>query len=94
MGLYRLIATVDSQGSVLESNETNNELTLEGLHATVMGDINGDGMVNILDAVKISLAWGSTLTSPQWNPMADLNHDGTIDILDATRIGLHWGQSS
>jgi subtilase family serine protease len=93
-GQYQLTATVDSRGNISENNETNNELILNNVSVTVMGDIKGDGNVNILDAVKISLAYGATPTSPYWNLKADLNHDGHIDILDATRIGLHWGEKS
>jgi hypothetical protein len=60
----------------------------------VIGDVNEDGEVNILDAVKISLAWGSELGDDRWNGRADLNHDNVIDILDGARISLHWGETS
>ncbi len=50
----------------------------------ILGDINGDRVLNILDAVAFSTVFGLTPTSPEWNPNADLNGDGTINILDAT----------
>jgi hypothetical protein len=92
-GHYRLTATVDSRNNITESDETNNTLILSDIPVTAMGDVNGDGVVNILDAVIIALAWDAYPTSPQWNICADINHDGHIDILDGVRIGLHWGET-
>jgi hypothetical protein len=92
-GYYRLIVTADSRDDVAESNETNNVLVLDKILVTVIGDINCDGVVNILDGVRISLAWNSTLGDDAWNDRADINHDGHIDILDGVRMGLHWGEN-
>jgi len=89
---YKLTATVDSQNEVVEDNEYNNVLEKTAIEVTVMGDINGDGTVNILDAVVIALAWNATPSDPWWNVKADINHDQVIDIYDGTRIGLHWGE--
>jgi len=91
-GYYQLTATADSQSNVTEANETNNMLTLDNVIVTVMGDVNGDGEVNILDGVVLSLAWAATPSDPWWNIKADVNHDGHIDILDGTRLALHWNE--
>jgi hypothetical protein len=61
---------------------------------TIPGDINGDGVVDILDAIKLSLAFGLTLTSPRWNPYADLNSDGVVNILDAIILANHFGKTT
>ena len=92
-GKYSLKATVDSQGEVAEDNESNNDKTKNDFMVTVMADINGDKTVNILDGVKISLAWSGTPGSTQWNVAADLNHDEVINILDGARASLHWGEN-
>ena len=92
-GRYRLIATVDSQSNVTEGDETNNTLQLDNIPVTVMGDISGDGVVDVSDAVIIALAWGATPADPQWNIKADVNNDKEINILDAARLTLHWGQT-
>jgi len=68
-------------------------LNKENVKATIMGDLNGDGVVDILDGVRISLAWGATPSDGWWNIKADLNHNGVVDILDATRASLHWGET-
>jgi hypothetical protein len=90
---YRLTATADCDGEVNESNEGNNVRSLLDVPVTVIGDINGDGVINILDAVVISKAWDATPSDPWWNVKADINHDGIVNILDGTRIGLHWGKN-
>jgi hypothetical protein len=92
VGYYRLTATVDSRNDVAENKETNNAQVLDNVMVTVIGDINGDGMVNVLDAVTIAQAWDAASSDPQWNILADINHDGHVDILDASRISLHWGE--
>jgi hypothetical protein len=90
-GFYRLTATADSHDEVVEADETNNAFVLDEVMVTVIGDVNGDREVNILDGVTLSLAWATTPPNPPWNIRADVNHDGNVDILDGTRLGLHWG---
>jgi hypothetical protein len=92
-GRYSLKATVDSQAEVAEDNESNNDKTKNDFMVTVMADVNGDKTVNILDGVKLSLAWTATPSSGQWNVAADLNHDEVINILDGARASLHWGEN-
>jgi hypothetical protein len=93
-GRYALKASVDNDNEVEESDETNNMHVQNDFAVTVIGDANGDKTVNILDAVKLSLAWISRPSDPQWNIHADINHDGKTDILDAVRIDLHWGDQA
>jgi hypothetical protein len=92
-GFYHLVATVDSKNNITESDETNNMATQGDVKVTVVGDINGDDTVNILDAVSIALAWGAEPSDPDWNVKADINHDSLVSMLDGTRIGLHWGET-
>ncbi len=92
-GKYSLKASVDSENTVAEDNEDNNVITKNDFVVTVMGDVNEDKTVNILDAVVLALAWGSEPSESHWNVAADLNHDDNVDILDGVRIGLHWGES-
>ena len=44
----------------------------------VMGDINGDGLVNLLDVG----AFVELLTSGEFQVEADINGDGSVDLLD------------
>ncbi|MGD0494606.1 MAG: dockerin type I domain-containing protein [Candidatus Bathyarchaeia archaeon] len=49
----------------------------------ILGDINGDGFVDIYDALVLGSAFGSTSRDSNWNPNADLNNDGVVDIFDS-----------
>ena len=93
VGVYSLKATVDSENDVAEDNEENNVMTKNDFMVTIMGDVNRDRTVNILDAVVLALAWAGEPGLPQWNVAADLNHDDIVDVLDDVRIGFNWGKN-
>jgi hypothetical protein len=59
----------------------------------IVGDINGDGVVNILDGILLSNAFGSAPGNSKWNPEADLNGDGIVNILDAIILANNFGLS-
>jgi hypothetical protein len=90
---YHLTAIVDSRGAISEDVETNNSLDKTSIIVTIIGDINGDRTINILDAVVMSKAWDAYPTDAWWNFKADINHNGRVSIADGTRLGGHWGES-
>lgn len=60
--------------------------------ASILGDINGDGMVNIIDIVLIAASYGTTPEDFNWNPHADIAPPyGVIDILDLVTCAAHYG---
>jgi hypothetical protein len=68
----------------------------------ILGDMNGDGVVNIYDAAILASAFGSHAAnhdypgeppSPNWNPLADLNNDGVVDIYDSLILGSIMNQT-
>jgi parallel beta-helix repeat protein len=58
----------------------------------LVGDINGDGKVDIQDLVLFIKAFGSYPTHPRWNIEADLNNDSKVDIKDLVLIIKHFGE--
>ena len=53
----------------------------------VLGDINGDGIINILDViVEVNIVLGAVDHTPQQETAGDLNADGNIDILDVIAL--------
>ena len=52
------------------------------------GDVNGDGIVNILDISIIAANWLETV--PPANPRADVNLDGIVNILDISLVAANW----
>lgn len=60
----------------------------------VLGDINNDGIVNVLDVAELSMAYGSKQGESNWNLLTDLSPPyGTIDILDVVACTSHNGQT-
>jgi len=56
-------------------------------------DINNDGVIDILDLVKIALVYGSIPGMPIWNPYVDLNQDSRIDVFDLVMIAVNYGKT-
>jgi len=60
----------------------------------IMGDVNGDGMVNMKDIALVARAFGSTPTSLNWNFAADLNRDGMVNMKDLALVARNFGRLS
>jgi hypothetical protein len=73
-----------------EIDTADNTYTYGLVSVTIMGDVNGDGTVNILDAIVLGNAFLATPTSPNWNPNADMNNDNSVNILDAIILSNHF----
>jgi hypothetical protein len=58
--------------------------------ATIAGDINHDGHVNVADLQILVSIWGTTRTSSNWNASADLNGDGHINVGDLQILVANW----
>jgi hypothetical protein len=62
----------------------------------IVGDVNYDGKVDVLDAATISAHWGPgpPLGPLGYDPSADINNDGVINVSDAALVSAHWGQTT
>ena len=67
------------------------EIKGEQYHAH--GDVNSDLVVNILDAIVLSRAFGSQPGGSNWNLMADINHDEVVNLLDAIIVSKNFGKT-
>jgi hypothetical protein len=65
-----------------DHNVTNNVYQDGNVKVRIIGDVNGDNKVDIVDLNSIGKAFLSRSDSPRWNPDADINQDGYIDIKD------------
>jgi nitroreductase len=59
---------------------------------SILGDINGDYKVNILDIVLIAKAFHAQPGDMRWNPNVDLNEDRQINIIDITIAAIYFGK--
>lgn len=69
-----------------EINTTNNVYVDGNVKLKLVGDVNGDGTVNIDDLIAWDAAYGSVQADPNWNAQADINGDGVVDNLDGYLI--------
>jgi hypothetical protein len=74
---------------VLETPAEFNEAFFE---IAILGDINCDGIIDIIDILEVAAAFGTKPGHLNWNTLADLNQDGNIDIFDLVMIGIHFGE--
>jgi hypothetical protein len=88
-GYWNISACINS--TYYEEQPANNECSDGMVEARpLIGDVNGEGVVNILDAIRLSNAFGKNSTHPKFDPDADLNSDGVVNILDAITLANHF----
>jgi hypothetical protein len=59
----------------------------------LVGDINGDGVVDVSDLLRFALAWGSSVGDPNYDADCDLNHDNTVDVADLLLLAGNFGDT-
>lgn len=87
-GDYQVTLTANGERAFQEAYFVNNtaewEFTVEDMP---FGDVNGDGVANVVDATQIQW-WDVTPddVSDEWLFLADVNGDGEVNVVDATVI--------
>ena len=56
-----------------------------------LGDLDGDGDVDIYDWILFGLAYGSKIGDANYNPDADLDNDGDVDLVDFSIFSTVYG---
>ncbi len=82
-----------AQPVVGETETGDNSYTDGSVTVVHIGDVNADNKINILDIVRVAIAFGTKTGDPKWDPNADLNDDGKINILDIAIIAIHFGET-
>jgi len=77
----------------LDNDPADNTFTDGKVKVRILGDINGDGIVDMKDITTIINAFGTTLGRPRWNPEADLNNDNVVDLKDVTIALRNYGKT-
>jgi parallel beta-helix repeat protein len=57
------------------------------------GDVNGDGVVWLMDLSIVGLAYGCFHWMPCYNRTADLNYNGVVDGQEVAIVTYHWGET-
>jgi hypothetical protein len=58
-----------------------------------MGDVNGDGKVDMRDATASILCFRAYPGHPKWNPEMDLDRNNIIDMRDVVLIAINFNKS-
>jgi hypothetical protein len=75
-----------------EFNLTNNALVDGGLKIRWLGDLDGDGKVDLRDVYRVGQAFGSYPGHPRWDPVCDVNRDGKVDLKDVFAVQRNYGK--
>lgn len=83
--------TVAATATILADNYVEDN-TLDGGPVTVriLGDIDGNNVVNVLDMIILTTHFGLKHGDAGWNADVDLNRDGKTNILDVIIMAYHF----
>jgi hypothetical protein len=82
-----MVQAVDAAGNVGVDDH-------EGLYyQALLGDIDGDCDVDIMDIMQVASRWNSSGGDPDYNPRYDFDGDGDIDIVDIMNVAARWGDT-
>ncbi len=77
-----------------ETDTADNAYTYAGGTVAVAtpGDVNADGIVNVIDAAGVSAHWylGPPIGPLGYDPNFDINDDGVINIQDVALVSAYW----
>jgi thermitase len=84
--------TITAVASIpFDSNPSDNTLVDGGIKVRILGDLNGDGVVDGSDLAIVAWSFGSFLNHSRWNADADINGDGVIDGSDLVVAARSFG---
>jgi hypothetical protein len=91
-GSYVISASVEPVPG--ETDTADNTLVDGQVRIVTPGDVDADGVVNVLDVAGIARLFGLNSHSVGYNANMDINFDGKIDILDIAIVGRNFGKTS
>ncbi len=92
-GQHKEVVIVDTESNILgrivvnnlsntEKNYIRNIIAENYPEPQLLGDINEDGLINVLDIISVV----NLILTSQNNELADMNSDGQVDVLDIVSI--------
>jgi len=76
-----------------ETNVEDNVYVAGTVKIKMVGDVNGDRIINIIDIAAIAIGYGSNVGDSRYSLICDLNRDDTINILDLGMAAVRFGES-
>jgi PKD repeat protein len=92
--------TISAEATIVpyEFNTTNNVFVDGYVKIRHVGDINGDGKVDMKDIALVAAAFGTSPGHPRWNPDVDITGptylvpDNRVDMRDVSLVAKNFGQ--
>ena len=82
--------------TVTFTNTTNNSGTTNrgvSLSVILVGDVDNDGIVSILDVLRFVWVYGTSEGEAGFNPVCDLDRDGSVGMADLLILVSHFGET-
>jgi hypothetical protein len=73
---------------------THNDVDANYSYTPIPGDINSDGIVNLVDLRLVARAYGTRPGDTYWDPRCDVHRDGVIDIFDLVLVAKNQGKTA
>lgn len=89
-GNYVISATASTVTDETLPNQEDNTLSNGTVRVKLLGDVNDDGIVNVIDLATIGRSYGTSVGDPLYDPEADINRDGIIDIADLATAAYNY----
>lgn len=87
-----LFVLIACSAAALAPGFASHALAANSASTTLVGDVDGDCHVSVLDLTLIASDFGYSFGSLRYIPAYDIDHDGAIDIFDIARAGAHFGE--
>ncbi len=62
------------------------------VHIWMMGDVNRDNSVDVVDLLTFVDAFGSVIGDDNYDILCDFNGDGSVDVIDLLTMVDNWGR--
>jgi len=76
-----------------ETDTTDNNYTDGWVMVAMVGDVNGDAKVDMIDIWLVARAYGRNLGDPEYEPNLDIDCNGKIDMIDLLIAAKNYGKT-
>jgi alpha-tubulin suppressor-like RCC1 family protein len=90
-GLPNGAVTATLDGDITDTDGTDLPAHQWTFRTTPLGDVDGDGDVDVIDLLSLAAAWSADTGDATYDARCDLNADGSVDVIDLLILAGDWG---